>query len=437
MKALRWYGTKDVRVERVDDPVIREDRDVILEVTSTAICGSDLHLYHGYMPTMEKGDILGHEFMGRVIEKGPGVTNLAIGDRVVVPFTISCGRCPFCARQLWSLCDTTNPNGEKQKELYGASTAGLFGYSHLYGGYAGGQAEYVRVPCADVGPIRIPDELSDDAVLFMSDILPTAWMAVENAAIRPGDTVAVWGCGPVGLLAIRCAWLQGAGRVIAIDRVPERLALAREKGLAEVIDYSTVDVVQMLNEICDGQGPHACIDAVGMEAHGTSLGEIYDYVKQAVKLETDRPNVLRQAIQACRKGGTVSIPGVYGGFIDKVPFGTAFAKGLTFRMGQTHVQKYLPMLLQRIRAGEIDPGFIISHRLPLDSATAAYEIFSKHEDRCTKVVLKPGMKRSPDDEGLAVGAVPATAARPTLSIGRGFAGVLDRLCKQGLLPAPC
>lgn len=389
MKALRWYGIKDVRVEQVPDPVIRDDHDLIIEVTSTAICGSDLHLYHGYMPTMERGDILGHEFMGRVIDKGKAVTKRQLGDRVVVPFTISCGQCPFCTRQLFSLCDTSNPNAAKQKELYGAATAGLFGYSHLMGGFSGGQAQYVRVPFGDVGPIKVPEHLDDDRVLFLSDILPTAWMAVENTGLRPGDTIAVWGCGPVGLLAIRCAWLQGAGRVIAIDRIPERLALAQQQGKAEVLDSSQVDVVAMLREMCDGQGPHACIDAVGMEAHGTSLGEIYDYVKQAVRLETDRPNVLRQAIQACRKGGTLSVPGVYAGAIDSIPFGTAFAKALTFRMGQTHVQRYLPDLLRRIEADGIDPSFIISHRLPLGSAAHAYEIFSKHEERCTKVVLDP------------------------------------------------
>jgi threonine dehydrogenase-like Zn-dependent dehydrogenase len=345
-----------------------------------------------------------------VVEKGRGVANLEVGDRVVVPFTISCGQCPFCARQLWSLCDNSNPNGHKQKEVYGAATAGLFGYSHLFGGYAGGQAELVRVPYADAGPLRIPEDLEDDRVLFLSDILPTAWMAVENAAIRPGDTVAIWGCGPVGLLAIRCAWLQGAGRVIAIDRVPERLALAERQGRAEVLDAAKVDVVEMLRETCDGQGPHACIDAVGMEAHGTSLGEIYDYVKQAVKLETDRPNVLRQAIQACRKGGTLSVPGVYAGSIDSFPFGTAFAKGLTFRMGQTHVQRYLPDLLKRISAEELDPTFIISHRLPLTAAADAYDIFSRHEQRCTKVVLKPGMAPAPATvEVASTGFVPVPA----------------------------
>ena len=390
MKALRWYGTKDVRVEQVPEPTIVEPGDVIIQITSTAICGSDLHLYHGYMPTMEQGDILGHEFMGRVVATGAAVTRLKIGDRVVVPFTIACGQCPFCHSQLFSLCDNTNPNGPQQRKLTGAVTAGLFGYSHLYGGYPGGQAEYVRVPHADVGPIRVPEGVADEAVLFLSDILPTAWMAVENAAISNGETVAIWGCGPVGLLAIRCAWLQGAGRVIAIDRVPERLQKAREQGLAETLDSSQVDVTEALIEMCGGQGPDACIDAVGMEAHGSSIGEIYDYVKQAVKLETDRPNVLRQAIMTCKKGGTLSVPGVYGGLIDSFPFGIAFAKGLTFRMGQTHVQRYLPTLLGKIISGEFDPSFIISHRLSLDDAAHGYDIFSKHEQACTKVVLSTG-----------------------------------------------
>jgi threonine dehydrogenase-like Zn-dependent dehydrogenase len=388
MKALRYYGSKDVRVENVPDPTIQEPGDAIIRITSTAICGSDLHIYHGYIPTMEKGDILGHEFMGEVIATGRGVRRLQVGDRVVVPFVIACGRCPFCDEQKWSLCDNSNPNGEQQRKVHGAATAGLFGYSHLYGGYAGGQAEFVRVPFADAGPIVVPPELPDEAVLFLSDILPTAWMAVENAGIRPGDTIAIWGCGPVGLLAIACAWQQGAGRVISIDSIPERMALAK-RAKAEVLDFSKGDLIDRLLEMTGGQGPHACIDAVGMEAHGTSFGELYDYVKQAVKLETDRPNVLRQAIQACRKGGTLSVPGVYGGFIDKVPFGTAFAKGLTFKMGQTHVQRYLPDLLARVQSGAIDPTFIISHRVALDDAASAYETFSKRQDACTKVVLKP------------------------------------------------
>ena len=390
MKALRWYGTKDVRVEQVPEPTIIESGDAIIQITSTAICGSDVHLYHGYMPTMEKGDILGHEFMGRVVATGASVRRLKVGDRVVVPFTIACGQCPFCNRSLFSLCDNTNPNGPEQRKLIGAATSGLFGFSHLFGGYPGGQAEYVRVPHADVGPIIVPEGVADESVLFLSDILPTAWMAVENAAIGNDGTVAIWGCGPVGLLAIRCAWLQGAGRVIAIDCIPERLQKAREQGLAETLDSSKNDIPEALIEMCGGQGPDACIDAVGMEAHGTSIGEIYDYVKQAVKLETDRPNVLRQAIMSCKKGGTLSVPGVYAGIIDSFPFGVAFSKGLTFRMGQTHVQRYLPLLLKKITDGEIDPSFIISHRLSLDDAAHGYDIFSKHADACTKVVLSTG-----------------------------------------------
>jgi threonine dehydrogenase-like Zn-dependent dehydrogenase len=388
MKALRWHGSKDVRVEDAPDPTISEPGDIILRITSTAICGSDLHIYHGYIPTMESGDILGHEFMGEVVAVGRDVRTLSVGDRVVVPFVIACGHCPFCHEKKWSLCDTTNPNAGMQRKAHGAATAGLFGYSHLYGGYPGGQAEYVRVPHADVGPIRIPDGIADEAVLFLSDILPTAWMAVENTGIAAGDTVAIWGGGPVGQLAIQCAWQQGAGRVITIESIPERKQLA-ERAKAEVLDFSHEKVIDTLLEMTDGKWPHACIDAVGMEAHGTSIGEIYDYVKQAVKLETDRPNVLRQAIQACRKGGTISVPGVYAGLIDSVPFGTAFAKGLTFRMGQTHVQTYLPKLLQLVQQGALQPTTIISHRLPLRDAAEGYKIFSEHTDRCTKVVLKP------------------------------------------------
>ncbi len=390
MQALRWYGTRDVRVEEVAEPTIIDPGDALIRITRTAICGSDLHLYHGYMPTMENGDILGHEFMGEVVAIGKSVRQLKIGDRVVVPFTISCGQCSFCARQLWSLCDNSNPEAPRQRQMLGAATAGLFGYSHLYGGFPGGQAEYVRVPFADIGPIVIPEGVSDEAVLFLSDILPTAWMAVENTRIRSGQTIAIWGCGPVGQLAIRCAWLQGAGRVIAIDRLPARLAMARDSGRAETIDASKTHVDEILRELTGGQGPDACIDAVGMEAHGTSLGEIYDYVKQAVHLETDRPNVLRQAIMACRKGGTISVPGVYAGIIDSVPFGVAFAKGLTFRMGQTHVQRYMPQLLEKIVTHQIDPEFIISHRLPLSQAAEAYRLFSDHNEDCTKVVLTPG-----------------------------------------------
>lgn len=389
MKAVCWYGTGDIRVETVPEPKILNGRDAIVKITSTAICGSDLHLYNGYIPTMQRGDILGHEFMGEVLEVGKDVQKLKKGDRVVVPFTISCGSCFSCARQMWSLCDNTNPNAALADKLYGYSGAALYGYSHIYGGYAGGQAQYARVPHADVGPLKIKSDLPDDKVLFLSDILPTGYMAAENANIQPGDTVAVWGCGPVGLFAIKSAWLLGASRVIALDRFPERLRLAEVFGKAETLDYTEGSTLERLAEMTGGMGPDSCIDAVGMEAHGTGVDAMYDGAKQAVRLETDRPTALRQAILACRKGGTVSIPGVYGGFIDKFPIGSAFAKGLTFRMGQTHVPKYMQMLLDRIERDEIDPSQIISHRLPIEEAPEAYRIFRDKQDHCTKVVLKP------------------------------------------------
>jgi threonine dehydrogenase-like Zn-dependent dehydrogenase len=388
MKAVCWHGPEDVRVERVADPRILNPRDAILRVTLTAICGSDLHLYNGYIPTMQAGDILGHEFMGEVVETGPAVTYRRVGERVVVPFPIACGRCAMCRSEQWSLCDNSNPNAHLAEALYGFSGAGLFGYSHLYGGYAGGQAEYVRVPFADVGPLPVPPDLSDEQVLFLSDILPTGYMAAENCGIQPGDVVAVWGCGPVGQFAIKSAYLLGAERVIAIDRVPERLRLA-ESAKAETLDYEGTDVVEELKQRTGGRGPDACIDAVGLEAHGTTPDALYDRAKHAVSLATDRPHVLRQAIQACRKGGTVSIPGVYGGFHDKVPFGAAFAKGLTLRMGQTHVHRYLRPLLARIQAGQLDPAAIISHRLRLDDAPRAYRVFRDKQEGCTKVVLRP------------------------------------------------
>jgi threonine dehydrogenase-like Zn-dependent dehydrogenase len=389
MKAVCWYGTNDVRVARVPDPSILNGRDAIVKITLTAICGSDLHLYDGFIPTMKRGDILGHEFMGEVVDVGPQNTRLQVGDRVVVPFTIACGRCFFCERDLWSACDNSNPNAWMAEKLYGFSPSGLFGYSHMLGGYAGGQAEYVRVPFADVGPIKVPEHLSDEQVLFLSDILPTGYMAAENCNIRPGDTVAVWGCGPVGQFAIRSAWMLGAGRVIAIDRQPERLRMAAEHGKADVIDYSTHEVFEELKEMTGGQGPDACIDAVGLEAHGGDWDGWYDKVKTAAFLATDRISALRQAIHSCRKGGTVSIPGVYGGFLDKVPFGAAFSKGLTLRMGQTHVHRYLAMLLDRIDRGEIDPSFVITHRIRLDDAPRAYEVFKRKQDDCIKVVMRP------------------------------------------------
>ena len=390
MRAVCWYGTRDIRVEHVPDPKILNPRDALVRVTATAICGSDIHLYTGIIPTMQAGDVLGHEFMGEVVEVGSAIKSLHRGDRVVVPFPIACGGCFFCREGLTSLCDNSNPNAEMAEALYGFSASGLFGYSHLYGGYPGGQAEYVRVPFADVGPIRVPDSLSDEQVLFLSDILPTGYMAAENCGIRPGDTVAVWGAGPVGLLAMVSARLLGAERVIAIDRFPARLRLAESHAKAETIDYEDIgDVVEELKQRTGGRGPDACIDAVGTEAHGTSIDALYDRAKVAVRLGTDRPHVLRQALQACRKGGTVSIPGVYGGLLDKVPFGAAFAKGLTLRMGQTHVHRYLRPLLGHIEGGRIDPTFIVSHRWPLSRAAEAYRMWTDKSDDCTKFVLDP------------------------------------------------
>lgn len=393
MRAVCWHGAEDVRVDTVPDPKILNPRDAIIKVTSTAICGSDLHLYDGYIPGMQSGDILGHEFMGEVVETGPGVKNLQQGDRVVIPFTISCGSCFFCNRDLWSLCDNSNPNAWMAEKLYGHSPAGLFGYSHLLGGYAGGQAEYVRVPFADVGPIKIPQGLTDEQVLFLTDIFPTGYMAAENCDIQPGETVAVWGCGPVGQFAIRSAFMLGAEQVIAIDRVPERLALAEAAG-AKILNYEEVDPGEALKEMTGGIGPDCCIDAVGMEAHGTGAMALYDTVKQAVRLETGRPIVLREAITACRKGGKVSVPGVYGGFIDKMPMGAFVNKGLTMKSGQTHVQRYLRPLLERIQKGEIDPSFVITHRLPLEDAPRAYKIFRDKKENCIKVVLKPFSTRA-------------------------------------------
>jgi threonine dehydrogenase-like Zn-dependent dehydrogenase len=389
MKAVCWNGVRDVRVETVPDPHVINPHDAVLKVTSTAICGSDLHLYDGFIPTMKAGDIIGHEFMGEVVEVGPEVKTLKVGDRVAVPFTIACGNCEFCKGQLWSLCDNSNPNAGVLEKAYGYSGSGLFGYSHLYGGYAGGQAEYVRVPFADVGPVKIPSHLPDEKVLFLTDIFPTGYMAAENCDIRDGHVVAVWGCGPVGLFAIKSAYLLGAAKVIAIDFVEGRLKKAREQCGAETINSEAVEVLDRLDELTGGRGPDSCIDAVGMEAHGTTVGALYDRVKVNLMLATDRPTVLRQAIMACRKGGTVSVPGVYGGLLDKIPFGAAFAKGLTFKMGQTHVHRYLRPLLARIEQGEIDPSFVISHRFNLSEAPSAYQLFLREKDDCTKVVLKP------------------------------------------------
>lgn len=390
MKAVCWQGKGDVRVENVPDPVILNPHDIIIKITATAICGSDLHLYDGYIPTMQAGDILGHEFMGEVVDVGREVKTLNKGDRVVIPFNIACGNCFFCQHDLWSLCDNSNPNASMAEAMYGFSPAGLFGYSHLFGGYAGGQAEYARVPFADTGALKIPEGLMDEQVLFLTDIFPTGYMAAENGNIQPGDTVAIWGCGPVGQFAIKSAYMLGAERVIAIDRIPARLQMAQEKGNADVINYNkNGDVVEELKQMTGGRGPDVCIDAVGMEAHAPGLPGMYEKTKQRARLSTDRPNALREVIQACRKGGTVSIPGVYGGFIDKMPMGAAFSKGLTFRMGQTHVHRYLKPLLDRVERGEIDPSFVITHRMKLDDAPKGYQIFRDKKDECIKVVLRP------------------------------------------------
>jgi threonine dehydrogenase-like Zn-dependent dehydrogenase len=390
MKALCWHGKEDVRVDNVPDPKIVSDSDVIVRITSTAICGSDLHLYDGMMPTMMAGDILGHEPMGEVVEVGKGVKKLKVGDRVVVPFTISCGQCFFCQREEYSLCDNTNPNAEIAQKAMGHSPAGLFGYSHMVGGYPGGQAEYLRVPHADVGPIKITSGLPDEQVLFLSDIFPTGYQAAEYAQIEPGDVVAIWGCGPVGQFTIQSAWMFGAGRVIAIDRVPERLEMAEKYGKAETINFDKDNVYAKLMEMTAGRGPDRCIDAVGTEAHGFgSIDAMVDRVKTELHVGSDRPHALREAIYCCRKGGTVSVPGVYIGFLDKIPFGAAMNKGLTFKMGQTHVPRYHNQLLQKIENGEIDPSFVITHTLPLEQGPEAYKTFRDKKDDCIKVVLKP------------------------------------------------
>ena len=389
MKATCWMGKQNVEVVDVPEPQILNSRDAIVRITSTAICGSDLHLYNGFMPTMMKGDILGHEFMGEVVEVGKGVKNLKAGDRVVVPFTISCGNCWHCKHELWSLCENANPNAALQEKIMGHACAGAYGYAHLTGGYAGGQAEFARVPFADVGPLKIEGDLTDEQVLFLSDILPTGYMGAEMCDIKPGDTIAVWGCGPVGLFAIASAYLLGAERVIGIDRFDYRLRMARDLYDADILNYDEVDSVSdALTEMTGGRGPDACIDAVGMEAHGHGLEYMYDRTKQALKMEMDRPIALRQAITACRNGGTVSVIGVYGGLIDKFPMGTVMNRGLTIRSGQCHVPRYMRPLLERIQKGEIDPSAVITHRMPLADAAKGYDIFVNKEDNCEKVVLK-------------------------------------------------
>ena len=390
MKAVCWMGKSKIETLNVADPTLLNPHDAILKITRTAICGSDLHLFDGFIPTMESGDILGHEFMGVVEEVGKEITNLKRGDRVVIPFTISCGRCYFCRQQMWSACDNTNPNAHLMEAMYGYSGSGLFGYSHMMGGYAGGQAQYVRVPFANVGALKIESDLPDEKVLFLSDIFPTGYMAAENANIQEGDTIAIWGCGPVGQFAIASAFMLGAARVIAIDRFPERLDMARSFG-AIAIDYTQddVSVLTALKDLTGGMGPDRAIDAVGLESHFNDMQHVYDKVKTALFLETDRPGVLRQAIMAVRKGGTLSIPGVYGGLLDKVPFGAAFGKGIQMRMGQTHMHKYMKPLLERIEKGQIDPSFLISHRITLDQAPKMYEIWRDKKEKVTKIVIDP------------------------------------------------
>jgi threonine dehydrogenase-like Zn-dependent dehydrogenase len=389
MKANCWMGKKSVRVEDVPDPKILNRRDAIVRVTSTAICGSDLHLYNGFMPTLERGDVLGHEFMGEVMEVGPDVKNLRPGDRVVVPFPIACGNCRSCRDQNYSLCENSNPNAWMAEKLWGHSPAGLFGYSHLLGGFAGGQAEYVRVPYADVGPIKVPAQLEDEKVLFLSDIFPTGYMAAEMCNIQPGQVVAVWGAGPVGQFAMKSARLLGAERVIAIDRFPYRLEMALAHGGAtEVVDYERVDVYDALLSMTAGRGPDACIDAVGLEAHGHGALFALDRAKQLLKIQPDRPTALRQAIRCCRNGGVVSLAGVYGGFIDMFPIGAIVNRSLTLRAGQCHVHRYMRPLLDRIERGEIDPSFVVTHRLPLADAARGYDLFVNKTDGCEKVVLK-------------------------------------------------
>ena len=389
MRALTWHGKNDIRCETVPDPQIEDDRDAIIRVTACAICGSDLHIFDGVIPSMEKGDVLGHETMGEVVEVGSANKALKVGDRVVVPFTISCGECFFCQRGFFSGCEKSNPNARKAEKMWGHSPAGLFGYSHMLGGFAGGQAEYLRVPYADVGPIKVPSGLTDDQVLFLSDIFPTGYMAADFCNLKGGETVAIWGCGPVGQFAIRSAFLLGAGRVIAIDSVPERLQLAEQAG-AMTLNYKSDDIYDSIQELTDGRGADACIDAVGTEP-GTASGidAVVDRIKVATFMGTDRPHVLRQAIMCCRNFGTVSIVGVYGGYLDKIPMGSAINRGLTFRMAQTPVQRYLPTLLKRIEDGDIDPSFVITHRARLEDGPKLYETFRAKQDGCIKVVLKP------------------------------------------------
>jgi threonine dehydrogenase-like Zn-dependent dehydrogenase len=390
MRATCWHGKQDVRVDHVPEPKILNKRDAIVKISSTAICGSDLHLYNGLIPSMMSGDIVGHEFMGEVVETGPEVKNVKVGDRIVVPFPIACGACGACLAQAYSLCENTNPNAWMAEKLMGHSPAGIFGYSHMMGGYAGGQAEYARVPFADVGALKVPAGVRDEQVLFLSDIFPTGYMGAEMCNIKPGDTIAVWGCGPVGQFAIASAKMLGAERIIAIDRFPERLRMAMQKaGATDAIDYEQQDVRETLKELTGGLGPDACIDAVGTEAHMPGMLYAYDRIKQAVMLESDRAFALRQAIMACKNGGTVSVIGVYGGFIDKFPMGSLMNRSLTLKTGQCHVHRYMRPLLEKIQDGSIDPSFVVTHTMSLDEAPMGYDMFVRKQDDCIKVVLKP------------------------------------------------
>jgi threonine dehydrogenase-like Zn-dependent dehydrogenase len=393
MRATVWSGRNTVQVENVPDPTILNDRDAIVRITSTAICGSDLHLYDGYIPTMKHGDILGHEFMGEVVEVGAGVGNLKIGDRVVVPFPIACGNCWHCQNGMFAGCENSNPNAGLAEKFFGHTTAGMFGYSHLTGGYAGGQAEYARVPFADVGPLKIESGIDDEQVLFLSDIFPTGYFGAELCDITPGDCIAVFGAGPVGQFAIASAVMMGAEQVIVIDKHEYRLEMAVRKARAtDTINFADdPDIVEQLKELTGGRGPDACIDCVGMEGtHGHGGLFAVDRVKQANRFESDRPFALRDAILACRPGGIVSVMGVYGGVLDKFPSGAFMNKGLQLRTGQCHVQRFTRQLLEHIESGHIDPSFVVTHRLPLDAAPEAYETFKHKQDECMKVVLKPG-----------------------------------------------
>jgi len=389
MQALCWNGIDNLSVETVPDPGILNPHDAIVKVTMSSVCGSDLHLLGGFVPSMRKGDIIGHEFIGEIVDIGPSVKKMNKGDRVVVGSVIGCGECSYCISNSWSLCDNTNPNAFMLEKMYGDTSAGIFGYSHAFGGYAGSHANYIRVPFIDNGAFKIPEGISDEQAVFTSDAFPTGYMAAEMAGIMPGDVVAVWGCGGVGQMAIKSAYMLGAERVIAIDRIPERLTMAQKHGNAEILNYEEVDIQEALKEMTGGRGPDRCIDAVGMEAHSPGIDYVYDRVKQTLRLETDRPIVLRQAIKACRKGGTVSIVGVYGGFVDKFPMGAAMNKGLTLRMSQMHPQKYIPKLLEYIQKGDVDPSYILTHRWSLTAGPEGYKMFKEKKNNCVRVVFVP------------------------------------------------